>query len=63
MKNRKYEPWEEFMKGGMKGFIHKGTNGRWKDVLTDKDIEQYRTLASYYMNDKQINYLETGQWN
>ena len=31
--------------GGGDSFIHKGTNGRWRDVLTDKDIRDYIARA------------------
>jgi aryl sulfotransferase len=31
--------------GGGDSFIHKGTNGRWRDVLTDKDIRDYTARA------------------
>jgi len=27
--------------GGTKGFIHKGTNGRWRDVLTESELAKY----------------------
>ena len=28
--------------GGIEGFLFKGTNGRWRDVLDADDIEAYR---------------------
>ena len=31
--------------GGGDSFIHKGTNGRWRDVLTQKDVAEYNTRA------------------
>ncbi len=31
--------------GGARTFIHKGTNGRWRDVLTAEDSRRYETLA------------------
>ena len=31
--------------GGGKSFIYKGTNGRWKDVLTPQDIREYDARA------------------
>jgi len=63
MKNKKSPEMEAAFKGGFKSFINKGTGGRWKDTLNDDDIMQYKELASYYMNDDQIHWLETGQWN
>jgi aryl sulfotransferase len=34
-----------FFKGGARTFIHKGTNGRWRDVLTAEDIRRYEAMA------------------
>ena len=34
-------PW----KGGAKTFFHKGTNGRWRDVLSAQDCRRYETTA------------------
>jgi len=31
-----------FIEGGIERFIFKGTNGRWRDVLTDEDLAQYQ---------------------
>ena len=31
--------------GGAETFIHKGTNGRWRDVLTPADIAAYEMRA------------------
>ena len=31
--------------GGAKAFINKGTNNRWKDVLTEADYQEYVDLA------------------
>ena len=31
----------DFFKGGNTSFIFKGTNGRWKDVLTQEELEMY----------------------
>ena len=32
-------------RGGAKTFIHKGTNGRWRDVLSPEDCRRYETTA------------------
>jgi aryl sulfotransferase len=32
--------------GGASTFFYKGTNGRWRNVLTDEDLAQYDTAAS-----------------
>jgi aryl sulfotransferase len=34
-----------FWEGGGKSFIHKGTNGRWKDILTPGEVEEYEQRA------------------
>ena len=34
-----------FWDGGAEVFINKGTNGRWRDVLTPEDNQRYETLA------------------
>ena len=46
-----------------KKFFNKGINGRWKDVLTDKDTENYRHLARRYLDEDGIYWMETGQYN
>jgi aryl sulfotransferase len=35
-----------FWKGGAKTFIHKGKNGRWRDVLTEADCAAYEARAA-----------------
>lgn len=32
--------------GGAGRFFHKGTNGRWRDVLTEEDLTLYETSAA-----------------
>ena len=44
-----------------KEFFNKGIIGRWKDVLSDEDTENYRNLAKRYLDDDGINWLETGK--
>lgn len=34
-----------FWDGGAKTFINKGTNGRWRDLLTEEDISRYEVRA------------------
>ncbi len=47
--------------GGGKTFIHKGTNGRWRDTLTPEDIEKYQRLASENLTPDCAHWLATGQ--
>jgi aryl sulfotransferase len=35
-----------FFSGGASTFFNKGTNGRWRDVLTDDDLAMYETAAA-----------------
>jgi aryl sulfotransferase len=46
--------------GGAKAFMHKGVNGRWKDVLTLEDIEQYEKIALGKLGIECANWLSTG---
>ena len=32
--------------GGASRFFHKGTNGRWRDVLTEEDLARYESAAA-----------------
>ena len=37
---------EQMLKGGGQSFIHKGTNGRWRDVLSDEDIRNFEEAVA-----------------
>jgi len=50
-------PWE----GGAKTFINKGTNGRWRDILTDEDIQRYEQLAIDRLGPECAQWLATGK--
>ena len=51
----------DFFEGGGKTFIHKGTNGRWRDTLTPEDIEKYERLASENLTPDCAHWLATGE--
>ncbi|ASC72939.1 Sulfotransferase domain protein [Halomicronema hongdechloris C2206] len=34
-----------FWEGGAQTFVHKGTNGRWKDMLSTEDSQRYEAIA------------------
>lgn len=36
---------EEIWDGGAERFVFKGTNGRWREVLTEEDLARYDTLV------------------
>lgn len=50
-----------FWKGGATTFIYKGTNGRWKDVLTAEDIEQYQAVVADRVTPDCAHWFETGE--
>lgn len=50
-------PW----KGGAKTFIHKGTNGRWRDMLTDELSAAYEARAIEELGEECAHWLKTGE--
>jgi aryl sulfotransferase len=50
----------QFKRGG-KDFIHKGTNGRWKDVLSEDDCRRYEETARRELGEACAHWLATGQ--
>ena len=50
-----------FWDGGAKTFIHKGTNGRWRDVLSKDEILQYEQRAARELGEDCAHWLETGE--
>jgi len=52
---------EWFWEGGGKTFIHKGTNGRWRDVLTPADIRKYQAAVKDNLTPDCASWLATGQ--
>lgn len=46
--------------GGSQTFINKGTNGRWKDVLTPADNDRYEQLAIEQLGAKAARWLKMG---
>ncbi len=49
-----------FWEGGAQTFVHKGTNGRWKDVLPPADIAQYEQMAVEKLGAHCAHWLATG---
>jgi aryl sulfotransferase len=47
--------------GGGESFIHKGVNGRWRDVLNAADIAEYQTRAQAELGADCARWFETGQ--
>ncbi len=50
-----------FWDGGSDTFIHKGTNGRWKDLLTKEDSDKYEKLAAENLDAACAKWLQTGE--
>jgi aryl sulfotransferase len=46
--------------GGAETFMHKGVNGRWKDMLTLEDIERYEQVAKEKLGVDCAYWLSTG---
>jgi aryl sulfotransferase len=47
--------------GGLKGFIFKGTNGRWKDVLTADELAQYETKLNSVLSPEAAAWVTHGR--
>lgn len=47
--------------GGMQTFVNKGTNGRWRTVLTAEDLAAYDATANRTLTKDCRRWLETGQ--
>ncbi len=50
-----------FWDGGAETFIHKGTNGRWRDVLTAEDSARYEAVARERLGVDCAAWLATGK--
>lgn len=49
-----------FWDGGAKSFIHKGTNGRWRDVLSPEDSRKYERVAVRNLGAEAAEWLAHG---
>ncbi len=49
-----------FWEGGAQTFIHKGTNGRWRDVLSDEVTTRYLDRAEKELGEACANWLAAG---
>jgi aryl sulfotransferase len=48
-------------KGGAQTFINKGTNGRWRDVLTEEDLALYPLAVARELTPDCAHWLENGR--
>ncbi|SFI28484.1 sulfotransferase domain-containing protein [Nitrosomonas sp. Nm34] len=49
-----------FWKGGAQTFLHKGTNGRWREVLSDEEITLYEAACDRALTFDCREWLESG---
>jgi len=52
-----FEPFE----GGAQAFLFKGTNGRWRDVLSESELEAYRKRVADFLPEDAAHWLEHGR--
>jgi aryl sulfotransferase len=57
----KIEQLDQFFRGGGKTFVFKGTNGRWKDVLSAREIARCDEVAARELTPDCADWLRTGQ--
>jgi aryl sulfotransferase len=49
-----------FFAGGNTSFIFKGTNGRWREVLTEQDLDLYEAAKNQLLSPDCARWLEQG---
>jgi aryl sulfotransferase len=52
---------EQAFKGGADAFLHKGTNERWRSVLSDEDLADYRAALEASVPTDLASWLEQGR--
>jgi len=50
-----------FWDGGAQTFINKGTNGRWRDVLSEEEVSRYEFRALEELDNECAHWLATGE--
>jgi aryl sulfotransferase len=50
-----------FWEGGARQFIHKGTNGRWREVLGEAELDDYRAMVRRTLSPECARWLEEGR--
>jgi aryl sulfotransferase len=48
------------LNGGSSSFFHKGTNGRWRDVLSTEELRLYDAAADRELTPECRRWLESG---
>ena len=59
--SKSVEPLDQFFQGGGETFFNKGTNGRWKDVLTAEEIGRCDEVAIRHLTTDCARWLRTGR--
>jgi aryl sulfotransferase len=54
------EHFQAFFDGGLKNFIYKGTNGRWRELLSAEQISRYENAAAESLSEDCARWLATG---
>ena len=57
----KFEEMRQFFTGGGETFVHKGTNGRWKEVLSTQEIAMADEAALRNLTRDCAHWLKTGE--
>jgi aryl sulfotransferase len=57
----KHELLDQFFNGGGNAFIHRGTNGRWRDVLSAEEISRCDDVAAQTLTPDCAHWLKTGE--
>jgi len=52
---------QRFFDGGAKSFLFKGTNGRWRDVLTPDELAAYASRLAEVLPPAAARWLEGGR--
>ncbi len=51
---------DSLMSGGAQTFFHSGSNGRWREVLTEEDLELYEAAVARELSEDCAHWLEGG---
>jgi aryl sulfotransferase len=52
---------EKLFNGGGNTLFNKGTNGRWRDVLSAADVQKYERIANDYLTPECARWVATGE--
>jgi aryl sulfotransferase len=58
--DKKVGDFDRAFEGGIEGFIFKGTNGRWRDVLDEDDLSAYRRKVAEVLPEDAARWVEFG---